>query len=67
MQHGRSRTSGSPIAAYTLRTYPQQTHEMLLDAHNHGFRVALGPKLAFVTWGIDLGRDIFVRLIKLLC
>jgi transposase len=24
--------------AFTLRAYPQQTHEMLFDAHNHAFR-----------------------------
>src|SRR6201996_6100174 len=25
--------------AFILRAYPQQTHEMLFDAHNHAFRV----------------------------
>ena len=25
--------------AFVLRAYPQQTHEMLFDAHNHAFRV----------------------------
>jgi transposase len=25
--------------AFFLRAYPQQTHEMLFDAHNHAFRV----------------------------
>ena len=28
--------------AFTLRAYPQQTHEMLFDAHNHAFRVLGG-------------------------
>ena len=28
--------------ALILRAYPQQTHEMLLDAHNHAFRVLGG-------------------------
>ena len=28
--------------AFTLRAYPQQTHEMLFDAHNHTFRVLGG-------------------------
>jgi transposase len=28
--------------AYILRAYPQQTHEMLFDAHNHAFRVLGG-------------------------
>jgi transposase len=28
--------------AFTLRTYVQQTHEMLFDAHNHAFRVLGG-------------------------
>jgi len=27
---------------FTLRAYPQQTHEMLFDAHNHAFRVLGG-------------------------
>ena len=31
--------------AYVLRAYPQQTHEMLFDAHNHAFSVLGGiPK-----------------------
>ena len=34
--------------AFILRAYPQQTHEMLFDAHNHAFRVLGGvPR-----WGI---------------
>src|SRR5579872_3770542 len=28
--------------AFILRAYPQQTHEMLFDAHNHAFRVLAG-------------------------
>jgi len=28
--------------AFVLRAYPQQTHEMLFDAHNHAFRVLGG-------------------------
>ena len=28
--------------AFILRAYPQQTHEMLFDAHNHAFRVLGG-------------------------
>ena len=28
--------------AFILRAYPQQTHEMLFDAHNHAFRVLVG-------------------------
>jgi hypothetical protein len=28
--------------AFILRVYPQQTHEMLFDAHNHAFRVLGG-------------------------
>ena len=28
--------------AFFLRAYPQQTHEMLFDAHNHAFRVLAG-------------------------
>ena len=28
--------------AFILRAYPQQTHEMLFDAHNHAFRVMGG-------------------------
>ena len=28
--------------AFLLRAYPQQTHEMLFDAHNHAFRVLGG-------------------------
>jgi transposase len=28
--------------AFFLRAYPQQTHEMLFDAHNHAFRVLGG-------------------------
>jgi transposase len=28
--------------AFTLRAYPQQTHEMLFDAHNHAFRMLGG-------------------------
>ena len=28
--------------AFSLRAYPQQTHEMLFDAHNHAFRVLGG-------------------------
>lgn len=28
--------------AFMLRAYPQQTHEMLFDAHNHAFRVLGG-------------------------
>ncbi len=28
--------------SFTLRAYPQQTHEMLFDAHNHAFRVLGG-------------------------
>ena len=28
--------------AFILRAYPQQTHEMLFDAHNHAFRVPAG-------------------------
>jgi transposase len=28
--------------AFLLRAYPQQTHEMLFDAHNHAFRVLAG-------------------------
>jgi transposase len=28
--------------AFILRAYPQQTHEMLFDAHNHVFRVLGG-------------------------
>jgi transposase len=28
--------------AFTLRAYPQQTHEMLFDAHNHAFHVLGG-------------------------
>src|SRR3954451_1051757 len=28
--------------AFVLRAYPQQTHEMLCDAHNHAFRVLGG-------------------------
>src|ERR1700677_4535852 len=28
--------------AFILRAYPQQTHEMLFDAHNHAFRVLQG-------------------------
>src|SRR5271154_1984604 len=28
--------------AFILRAYPQQTHEMLFDAHNHVFRVFAG-------------------------
>ena len=31
--------------AFILRAYPQQTHEMLFDAHNHAFRV-LGRRAA---------------------
>ena len=31
--------------AFFLRAYPQQTHEMLFDAHNHAFRV-LGRRSA---------------------
>ena len=31
--------------AFFLRAYPQQTHEMLFDAHNHAFRV-LGGRAA---------------------
>jgi AcrR family transcriptional regulator len=31
--------------AFILRAYPQQTHEMLFDAHNHAFRV-LGGRAA---------------------
>ncbi len=30
------------VAAFTLRAYPQQTHERLFDAHNHAFRVLGG-------------------------
>lgn len=28
--------------AFFLRAFPQQTHEMLFDAHNHAFRVLSG-------------------------
>ena len=30
--------------AFILRAYPQQTHEMLFDAHNHAFRVLGGVR-----------------------
>ena len=36
---GRSRVKLSYSRAFILRAYPQQTHEMLFDAHNHAFRV----------------------------
>src|ERR1700733_8559033 len=32
----------SQSRAFFLRAYPQQTHEMLFDAHNHAFRVLGG-------------------------
>ena len=32
--------------AFILRAYPQQTHEMLFDAHNHAFRVLGGVAVA---------------------
>ena len=39
----RSLTSSSSYSrAFILRAYPQQTHEMLFDAHNHAFRVLGG-------------------------
>ncbi len=39
----RSPTSSSSYSrAFFLRAYPQQTHEMLFDAHNHAFRVLGG-------------------------
>ena len=39
----RSLTSSSSYSrAFFLRAYPQQTHEMLFDAHNHAFRVLGG-------------------------
>ena len=31
--------------AFCLRAYPQQTHEMLFDAHNHAFRILGGVPL----------------------
>jgi hypothetical protein len=35
--------------AFVLRAYPQQTHEMLFDAHNHAFRVLGGVRGAAST------------------
>jgi transposase len=40
LQVAHFKLSYSP--AFILRAYPQQTHEMLFDAHNHAFRVLGG-------------------------
>ena len=43
--------------AFILRAYPQQTHEMLFDAHNHAFRVLGGvPRRGHLRQSMDVSR-----------
>ena len=43
--------------AFILRAYPQQTHEMLFDAHNHAFRVLGGvPRRGIYDESMDVSR-----------
>ena len=42
--------------AFFLRAYPQQTHEMLFDAHNHAFRVLAGVPARHLRQSMDVSR-----------
>jgi transposase len=53
--------------AFILRAYPQQTHEMLFDAHNHAFRVlggACGRGIYDNLWTSPAQGDLLVRRLE---
>ena len=53
--------------AFILRAYPQQTHEMLFDAHNHAFRVLGGvPRRGIYDnlWTSPAQGDLLVRRLE---
>ena len=53
--------------AFVLRAYPQQTHEMLFDAHNHAFRVLGGAPWRGIydnLWTSPAQGDLLVRRLE---